>query len=60
MLRIADYDTALKLDANAAGSLYGRGIAKIKKGNETEGNADIKSAQALDPNITKRFSGYGI
>ena len=29
---IKDYDAALKLDAKLAGSLYGRGLAKLRKG----------------------------
>ena len=44
---IADYDAALKLNPKLAASLYGRGLAKLKKGDTGGGNADITAAKAI-------------
>ena len=43
---IKDYDAALKLDPKLAGALYGRGVAKMKKGDKAGGSADIAAAKA--------------
>ncbi|MFZ0149789.1 MAG: hypothetical protein WBX95_10280 [Xanthobacteraceae bacterium] len=52
--------TALRLDAKMPTALYGRGYAKLKRGNAGAGNADIAAAQALDPKIATEFAGYGL
>ena len=57
---IADYDGALKIDPNYANSLYGRGIAKLKKGDNSGGNSDIESAKAIQPDIAEDFARYGV
>jgi tetratricopeptide (TPR) repeat protein len=57
---IADYDMALSQQPNVPSSLYRRGIAKIRKGAGTEGQADITAALAIDPKIEKRFADYGV
>src|SRR5258708_24095473 len=41
---IADYDAALKTNPKLAGPLYGRGIAKVRKGDVAGGNADTAAA----------------
>ena len=56
---IADYEKALALDPNLATSLYGRGLARLKKG-DSKGDDDIKQAQQHDPDIAKTFSSYGL
>ena len=50
----------MKLDANDAGSLYGRGVAKIKGGDRTGGDADITAAKVLKANIADDFTKYGV
>jgi tetratricopeptide (TPR) repeat protein/predicted aspartyl protease len=57
---IADYDAALKLDPQQARSLYGRGIAKIRKQHNAEGEADIAAAEKIAPKIADNFSRRGI
>jgi hypothetical protein len=42
---ITGYSAALLLDPGHATSLYGRGIAKQKKGDNAGGNADIEMAK---------------
>jgi tetratricopeptide (TPR) repeat protein len=56
---IATYDAALK-DTDLAGYdkaylLHGRGLAKIKKGNKTGGEADLAAAKALAKDIALAF-----
>ena len=46
---IADYDLALKVDSKLANSLYGRGVAKQKKGDTAGAEAD-KMAAKRGPN----------
>ena len=57
---IADYDAALRLDAKLAGSLHGRGMARLKKGDAAGGNADITAAKAINPDVAKDFARYGV
>jgi len=57
---IASYDETLKLDPKYADSLYGRGIAKLRKGDTSDGNADIAPAKAIKPDVAEDFAGYGV
>jgi tetratricopeptide (TPR) repeat protein len=57
---VADYDASLKIEPNKASSLYGRGMAKRRKGAFEEGNADIAAARAAKPDITAEFTRYGL
>jgi len=57
---IADYDAALALNPKLAWSLYGRGVAKIKKGNAVAGNVDITAALAVQANIATKAKAHGI
>jgi tetratricopeptide (TPR) repeat protein len=57
---IADYDAGLRLDpANKADYLYGRGLAKLKKG-DASGAADVAAAKALHAKIAEEFASYGV
>jgi tetratricopeptide (TPR) repeat protein len=56
---IADYDNALRLEPKQAASLYGRGLAKQKKGDQAGGNADIEAAKRLKPGIADDFAAQG-
>jgi len=57
---IADYDAAFKSDPKLAGSLYGRGLAKRKKGDDAGADLDIAAAKALRPTIADDFARYGV
>jgi tetratricopeptide (TPR) repeat protein/predicted aspartyl protease len=57
---IADYDTAIQLRPKDAWSLYGRGIAKIRKSKKSEGEADINAATQIAPDMPKHFESMGI
>jgi hypothetical protein len=37
----------------------GRGLAKLKKGDTSGGNADIAAAKAIETNIVEDFARYG-
>jgi len=56
---IATYDAALALPGLDAYSeaylLYGRGLAKLKKGDQTGGEADMAAAKALSRYVTVEF-----
>ena len=56
---IHDYDEALKLAPKQASSLYGRGAARIKIGDE-DGHSDIERAIQLSPDIANSFEEYGV
>lgn len=65
--RLADYAAAIKDDTAAlavastdANSLYVRGLAELKSGNATQGNADIAAAKALDPMVVDAYAKYGV
>lgn len=57
---IKDYDAALKGDPRLAGSLYGRGIAKLRKGDRNGGADDIKAAKQIKADIAEEFARYGL
>jgi tetratricopeptide (TPR) repeat protein len=57
---IADYDDSLKLAPKNAWSLYGRGVAKLRKHKVSEGEADIAAASAIRPDIGEEFKQRGI
>ncbi len=59
-LAIADYNSALRFDSKLPSALYGRGFAKLKKGDLTGGNADIAAAKTAEPNIEGEFARYGL
>jgi tetratricopeptide (TPR) repeat protein len=56
---IEDYNLAVEIVSNAE-TLYGRGTAKLKKGDTVDGNADIAAAVALDPKIAEKFVSFGV
>jgi hypothetical protein len=57
---IAAYDEALKGRPLAPSSLYGRGIAKRRKGDVKGGDADIAAAMMMDARTQSVFAGYGV
>ena len=61
---IADYDTALTRFPTNRGfeaySLYGRGIAKLRKGDVAGGNADIAAALERDRDMAGKMAKMGV
>jgi tetratricopeptide (TPR) repeat protein len=57
---IRDYDDALRRQPKSAWSLYGRGLAKLRKGMSAQGQSDIAAATALEPKIAEKAAKYGI
>jgi tetratricopeptide (TPR) repeat protein/predicted aspartyl protease len=57
---IADYDASLKKQPRSAWPLYGRGLAKVKKGLDAEGKADIRDAMNIGPGVVVVASRYGL
>ena len=57
---IREYDAALRLQPKSAWGLYGRGLAKLKKSQEPEGQADVQAALALQRSIADEAKSYGI
>jgi tetratricopeptide (TPR) repeat protein/predicted aspartyl protease len=57
---IADYDTSLKARPHAPTALYGRGLAKLKRNQTAEGQADLAEAGKLRPKVAEWFAKHGI
>jgi tetratricopeptide (TPR) repeat protein len=57
---INDYSEALRAEPTMATALYGRGLARIKKGDSAGGNADLAAAAKLEKKIAENFSQYGV
>jgi hypothetical protein len=53
---IAKFNAALLFAPELATSLYGRGVAKLKKGDTAAGNADIAAAEAIQPDIARQMA----
>jgi tetratricopeptide (TPR) repeat protein len=56
---IVDFSTALEINSKLVNSLYGRGLAKLRKADRS-GEADIADAKAIQANIAEQFKKYGI
>jgi tetratricopeptide (TPR) repeat protein len=56
---LADYANLLRQDARDDIGLYGRGTAKLKKGDVGGGNEDLAAARAVNQTIDKEFWRYG-
>jgi tetratricopeptide (TPR) repeat protein len=57
---IADYDASLKRAPKHSLALFGRGIAKQRRGHTVESSVDIAAAKAIDSDIAEVFSSYGV
>jgi len=57
---IDDYDSALKRDPKLPTSLYGRGLAELRKGEKAKGRVDLAAATKLDAGVAKRFAHMGL
>jgi TPR repeat len=57
---IADYDASLKQAPRTAWSLYGRGLARLRKGLSADGEADVAAARAVAPHIEDEARKYGL
>ena len=43
-----------------AGSLYARGVAKLRSGDTAAGDADIAAAKAIKADIATVYASYGV
>ncbi|HEX4709162.1 MAG TPA: aspartyl protease family protein [Phenylobacterium sp.] len=57
---IKQYDAAIRAQPKAAWALYGRGLSELKKGKKAEGDADIKAATAIAPDLPREAKRYGL
>jgi hypothetical protein len=57
---IADFNSALAINSKLAGSLYGRGLAKIKKSGRAGADADMAAAKGVRSTIAKELAKDGI
>jgi len=66
---IADFNAALKaagyvedgaVGPSLAGSLYGRGIARLRSGDALGGATDMAAAKAAKPDVIEDYTRYGI
>jgi len=57
---IGNYDAALKIRPKNAWTLYGRGLAKLKKNNRSEGEADIAEAVKIAPGVANAYKRMGL
>jgi tetratricopeptide (TPR) repeat protein len=56
----ADFDKALELHQNDPSALVGRGVVKSRKGQPTDGNADLSLAQKIEPGIFDEIRKLGV
>jgi hypothetical protein len=48
------------LNPRNVSSLYGRGLARLKRHDAVGGEADIQGAKALKPDVAEELARYGI
>jgi Tfp pilus assembly protein PilF len=56
----SDFDTALEIQGNNALALVGRGVVKSRTGQPTDGSADLRTAEKLEPGIFDQVRALGI
>ena len=56
---IKTYSAALQIEPKSASSLYGKGMAELKKGDTAAGEADIAASKAIR-DVTEQMTGYGV
>ena len=59
-ISITEYNASLQVEPNRPRSLYGRGLAKLKSGDKTGGEADMAAATKLAPKVAEDFTRFGI
>ena len=59
-IALAEFEAAVKSNARDAWALYGRGLAKRRKGDNAGGDADIAAAKKIEPNIATVFANMGL
>jgi tetratricopeptide (TPR) repeat protein/predicted aspartyl protease len=57
---IGAYDAALKIRPKYAWTLYGRGLAKLKKNDRSAAEADMAQAVALAPGVAEGYQKMGL
>jgi tetratricopeptide (TPR) repeat protein len=57
---IVDFKAALEINPKLASSLYGRGLAKLKKGDRVGAHADMAAAKAIQADIDEELARYSI
>lgn len=57
---LSDYDAAIKARPKAASSLFGRGLVKLRKGANQDGEADLAAARAIDAKVDTEYADYGL
>ena len=57
---IGAYDAALQIRPRSAWTLYGRGLAKLKKNDRSGGDADIAAAIAVAPGVAEAYKRMGL
>jgi cytochrome c-type biogenesis protein CcmH/NrfG len=57
---IGAYDEALRLAPSNAYALYGRGLAKGKKGDLAGSDADLLAAKTIAPRVAEEYAAYGV
>ncbi len=57
---IDDYNSALRFEPKLASALYGRGLAKLKKGDKAGSDTDISAAKTIQAKIGDDFTRYGV
>ena len=57
---IRDYDAAVALNPGSAVALYGRGLAKQKKGDRAGADADLAAAKAIRSDVADEFAKFGL
>jgi tetratricopeptide (TPR) repeat protein len=57
---IADLSAAIAMNPKDAGSLYARGLAKLRSGDTAGGEADIAAAKAIKEDIATVYASYGV
>jgi tetratricopeptide (TPR) repeat protein len=57
---LGEFQTVIKESPRTPGALFGSGIAKLRRGEKTDGGADIELARSLSPDVDAEFVEMGL
>ena len=55
-----EFDAAIRAQPKAAWALYGRGLARLKKGQKEAGEADLAAAREIAPGLPQQARRFGL
>ncbi len=57
---VADFDVALRIEPQEPHALYGRGLARLRKGDQAGSKRDFDAARRYSYDVDAQYADYGL